>query len=140
MRDALHKTPIAEKNPGLVINYREAVAIELRRQHFFGQRHADRIAKALPQRTRRRFDTKPGLVFGMARRAGAELPEISNFIDRQRIAGQVQQAVQQHRSVAVRQHEAVTIGPVWIYRIMLVVIIPEDFGDIRHAHRRARMA
>jgi len=42
--------------------------------------------------------------------------------------------------MAVRQYETVTVGPSWIRRIVLQVVIPEYFGHIRHAHWGARMA
>ena len=47
----------------------------------------------------------------MARGLGAELAEILDFVHRQGITRQMQQRVQQHRGMAVRQHEAVAVPP-----------------------------
>ena len=62
------------------------------------------------------------------------------LVDRQVVAGQVQQRVMQHRAVAVRQHEAVAVGPVRIGRVVPQVIAPQHLGDVGHAHRHAGMA
>ena len=51
---------------------------------------------------------------GWPGRLAVQLAEVLQLVDRQVVAGQVQQRVQQHRAVAVRQHEAVAIGPVRI--------------------------
>ena len=48
-----------------------------------------------------------------------ELPEVPNLIHRQRISGQMQQTVKQHRAVAVRQDEAITVPPLRITRVVL---------------------
>ena len=40
-----------------------------------------------------------------------QLAEVLEVLDAERVAGQVQQRIQQHRAVAVRQHEAVAVGP-----------------------------
>ena len=52
----------------------------------------------------------------------------------------MQHRIQQHGRVAVRQHESVTVPPVRIARIELKHVAPQHFGDVRHAHGRARMA
>ena len=51
----------------------------------------------------------------------------------------MQQRVQQHRAVTVRDDEAIAIGPLRIAWVVLEVIVPEHFGDVGHAHRHARM-
>ena len=42
--------------------------------------------------------------------------------------------------MAVRQHEAVAVEPMWIGRIELHEILEENGRDVGHAHRRAGMA
>ena len=61
-------------------------------------------------------------------------------LDRQVVAGQVQQRVLQHRAVAVGQHEAVAVEPLRIVRVVAQEVVPQHFGDVGHAHRHARMA
>jgi hypothetical protein len=69
-----------------------------------------------------------------------QLAEMADFVDRQVVARQVQQRIQEHRAVAVRQHEPVAVGPVRIRRIVFEVVAPQHFGDFGHAHRHAGMA
>ena len=58
-----------------------------------------------------------------------QLAEVLQLVDRQVVAGQMQQRVLQHRAVAVRQHEAVAIGPVRVGRIVAQVTVPQRDGD-----------
>ena len=80
-------------------------------------------------------------VFGMAGGLAVDLAKALQLIQRHVLdAGQVQQAVEQHRAVAVRQHEAVAIEPMRIGRVELHEILVENGRDVGHAHRRAGMA
>ena len=56
------------------------------------------------------------------------------------IAEQVQQPVEQHRAVPVRQHEAVAVGPVRRLRVEAQESGEQHGGDVGHAHRHAGMA
>ena len=55
-------------------------------------------------------------------------------------AGQVQHRPEQHRGMAVRQHEAVAIGPDRVLRIEAHDAVPERVDQRRERHRRAGMA
>ena len=68
------------------------------------------------------------------------MTELLEVFDAEIVAAQMQQGIDQHGTMAIGQHEAVTVGPLWVSRIMLKVIVPQHFGDIRHAHRGARVA
>ena len=52
----------------------------------------------------------------------------------------LQQRVDQHRAVAVAQHEAVAVRPVGIGRVVPEVAVPQHLGNVGHAHRGAGMA
>ena len=65
--------------------------------------------------------------------------KLRSSLDRQVVAGQMQQRVLQHRAVAVRQHEAVAVRPMRIRGVVAQVPIPQRDRDLRHAHRHARM-
>jgi len=39
----------------------------------------------------------------------------------------------------IGEHKAVTINPLRIGRVVLKKIVPENLGDVRHAHGRARV-
>ena len=57
-----------------------------------------------------------------------------------RVAGQMQQRIEQHRAVAVRQHDAVAVGPGRIGGQELQVPREERRRDLGHAERHALMA
>ena len=42
--------------------------------------------------------------------------------------------------MTIRQHETVAVGPGGIGRVVAEVVIPQYFGDIRHAHGCPRVA
>ncbi|MPN16149.1 hypothetical protein SDC9_163487 [bioreactor metagenome] len=52
----------------------------------------------------------------------------------------MQQRVDQHRAVAVTEHEAVAVRPLGVGRIVLEVVPPQHLGNFCHPHRGARMA
>lgn len=69
-----------------------------------------------------------------------QLPKALQLVQRQVIARQVQQTVQQHRAVTVAQYKTVTIRPKRVRRIVLQRVVPQHLGNVGHAHRRAGMA
>ena len=140
MRDALHHAAVADEHIGMMIDDGVAGPIEGGRERALRQRHAHRIGEALAERAGGGLDAEVHLALRVTRGLGAELPKILELLDRQGIAGQMQHGIQQHRCVAVRQHEAVAVPPSRIARIELKHVAPQHFGDVRHAHGRARMA
>lgn len=76
----------------------------------------------------------------MAGGFAVQLAELLELLDRQVVAGQVQQRVLQHRAVAVGQHETVAVEPLRVVRVVPEEIVPQHFGNIGHAHRHAGMA
>ena len=76
------------------------------------------LAEALAERPGRGLDAERVAVLGMAGRAGPELPEAPQLVQRHvRIAGQVEQRVEQHRAVAGREHEPVAVRPIRMLRV-----------------------
>jgi hypothetical protein len=70
----------------------------------------------------------------------APLPKTLELLDRHlRIAGEMQQRIEQHRGVAGRENEAIAILPRRRFRIVAHEIGPEDEGHVGHAHRRTGM-
>ena len=136
--DAFHQAAVTGDDICMVID--QGVA-EARVMQPFRQRHADGGGDTLPERPGRRLDPRRVAVFGMARGLGAQLAEVLQFAHgHARIAGQMQQAIEQHRPVARRQHEAVTIRPFWVRRIELQEPGEQHRRRIGHAHGHARMA
>ena len=69
-----------------------------------------------------------------------QLTKAFELLDRQVVAREVQQPVEQHRAVPIGEHEAVAVGPGRIAGMMLEVTRPQGNGDLGHAHRHAGMA
>jgi hypothetical protein len=74
------------------------------------------IGDALPQRPGRRLDARSLVGLGMPGRPAAPLPEGLQIVQAQVVAGQVEEAVEQHAAVSGRQHESVAVRPVRVTR------------------------
>ena len=120
MVDAFHQAAVAGDHPGAVI---DQIVAEHRVQMPLGDRHADRHRQALPQRAGGASTPGELEILGMPGAGAAELAEIADVLDRRaRIAGQVEQRVDQHRAMARRQHEAVAVGPFGLGGIELQIV------------------
>ena len=88
----------------------------------------------------------------MARAARTNLAELLNVIKRHREAtswctgciridhtGEVQERIEQHACVAVREDESITIGPVRRGGVIVERILPQRVAHRRKTHRRAGM-
>ncbi len=139
VRDALHEAPVAGKRIGEMIDNLQPRTIELRGEHLFRKRHADRVGESLPERPGGRLDAERRLVLRMTRRTAAELPKILDLLQTERIPRQIQERVQQHRTVTVRKHEAVAVDPEGIARIVLEKVAPQNLRNVGHAHGHAWM-
>ena len=140
VRDAFHQAAVAGKHPGEVVDDVVAGAVELGSQQLLGQGHAHSIGQPLPQRTSGGLHTRRDTYLGVTRGLGMQLAEVLDVVDGEVIAGEMQQRVQQHRAVAVGEHEAVTVEPPRLGGIMLEVCAPQGHGDVGHAHGHARVA
>ena len=139
MGDAFHQAAIAEENVGVVVNNGVLIGVELGSQRALGNRHAHTVGDALTQRAGGGFHARRIAVFRVTRGFGVQLTELFQIIDAEVVTGEVQQRINQHGAVAVGQDETVTIRPLGVGRIVFHVIVPQHFGDIGHAHGRARV-
>src|SRR5918996_4187611 len=88
--------------------------VEVLRQEPLGYGHPDGVGEALPQRSRRGLDPGGVAALGVPGRARAPLPERLELLQRQVVAAEVEQRVEQHGGVAAGEHEPVAIGPVGV--------------------------
>ena len=152
-RYALHHVAVAAHGINVVVEHREVRPIEMLRQPAPGERHADAVAAALPERAGRRLDPGGQVIFGMAGTFAADLPKPLDIVERDRglietlvfgidgfHAAEMQQRVEQHRGMAIGKHEAIAIGPDRIIGIEAQKILPERIDHRRQRHRRAGMA
>ena len=135
VRDAFHHAAITQERIGVVIHDIVTRTVKLRGQSTFSNCHTHRIRDALTQWASGGFYAWGIAVFWVTWSFRMQLTEVFQLGDWQVIASEVQQAINQHRAMAVRKHKAVTIGPIWIGRVVIHVIAPQDFRDISHTHR-----
>ena len=138
LADALHQAAVAGQHIGLVVD--ETVA-ELGIEVALGDGETHRVGDALAERARCRLDAGGMAEFGVARGLGAHLAEVLDLVERHvSVAGEMQQRIEQHRAVAGRQDEAVTVRPVRVGGVELEELGEQNGGNVRGTHRQARMA
>ncbi len=134
LADAFHEAAVAGQHPGVVV---DQVRTELGGELGFGNRHADRIGKALAQRTGGGLDAVGKVVFRVAGSLGMQLAEILDLIDGHvAVAEQVKRGIEQHRAVAGRKDEAIAIGPPGAGGIELHDLGKEHCRNVGAAHGR----
>ena len=135
MADPFHQAAITGNDIGVVVNKAGA---EFRGKMPFGHGHAHRIGKPLAKRPGGGFDSRCMAEFRMAGGDRPQLAEIADLRDGHiGMAGQVQQRIDQHRSVTGGQHKTVTVRPVRVCRIEFHMVGKQRGCRIRHAHRHA---
>src|SRR5919106_5806574 len=115
---AFHQVTVADNGISEVVDDLEPRPVVARRQMSLGDRHADTVAEALTQGTGGRFHAWRHLTFGMAGGAASPLAKLLDLFERDVIAGKIEHAVKQHRSVACRKDAAITVRPGRIARIV----------------------
>src|SRR5439155_9728350 len=89
------------------------------------ERHAHAVREALPERSGRDLDARRVAVLRMTRRPRTELAEVREVVEREPVPVEMEQRVQEHRSVAVGEDEAVAQRPRGIARIEAQMAVPE---------------
>ena len=135
--DALHQIAVAGDHEGTVVD--QLVAVD-GVQMPLGDRHSDRHGNALPERAGGDLDSRQLEILRVPGAGRAKLAEALDVVDRRpRVAGEIEQGVDQHRPVPSRQHEAVAVGPCGVARIELQVPCEQRRRSVGHAHRHSRM-
>ncbi len=135
--DALLQVAVAGDHVRPVIDDRAAVAVELRPEPPLGDGHADRVREALTERPGRRLDPRRQPRLRMTRGPRAPLAEPRQLVEREVVAGQVEERVEEHRGVPRRQDEAVAIRPLGVRRGVSEETRPEHVRHRGGAHRGA---
>ena len=138
LADALLQAAVADEGVGAVV---DDAGAEARVQVGLGHRHAEGVGDALAQRAGGHLDAGGGVELRMTFAARAEVAEGAHLLDADAlVAAEVQQRIQQHRAVAVGQHDAVAVGPGRIGGIELQVPRVQRRRDLGHAERHALVA
>ncbi len=139
---ALLHVAVAGDRVGVMVDQLVAVAVEARGEHALRQREADRVGDALAERPGRDLHARGALrlELGMAGGRAAELAEVLEVLERDPVAREVEDRVEEHRRVARRQHEAVAVEPLRVRRVVLHLVRVEAVGHGRQRHRSAGVA
>ena len=122
---AFHQIAIRDERISVMIHDGVIRSIVAGCEPGFGNGHAHAIAETLPERAGGNLHAGSVVAaLGMPRRVAAPLAEALDFVQRQIIAGEMQQAVEKHRTMPGRQHETVPVRPLWIARVVLQVARP----------------
>ena len=152
-RDALHQAAVAADGVDVVVEDLEARPVVAVGEPLLGDGHADAGGDALAERAGRRLDAGDPVVLGMPGRLAVELAEPADVVERHRRLAEplvvrvhrlrlreMQHRPEQHRGVAVRQHEPVAVGPDRVLRIEVHDAVPDRVDQRRERHRRAGVA
>src|ERR1700694_1976141 len=99
MRDAFHHVAIAGNEVDVVIED-SLVAVEDRGHVRLTDSHSNRITDSLPERSGSRLAAGCVTVLGVSGSLALPLAELLQIVESQIVAGEIEHAVQQHRSVA----------------------------------------
>ena len=139
-RDTFHQVAIAANAEDAMIEQPRIVALEacfeMPRRH----RHPNPVAEALAERAGGGLDAVGHAVLGMSGRFASELAKLLDVVERKVVAGEIEQAVEEHRAVAGRQHETIAAEPLRISRVVAHEPREEQIADRRHRHRHSAMA
>ena len=92
--------------------------IEIGGKPILCQRKTDAMGKPLTERSGRHFDTSRHKVLGVSRSLAMKLPELLQIVDRQFVSCEIQQGIQQHRTMSGRQNKPIAIEPMRVRRTM----------------------
>ena len=137
--DALHQVAVGADGIDPVTDDLVVRTVVPLGEETLGDRHPDAVAESLPERARRRLDTRRVAVLGMTRRPRAPLPELLQVSEREVVPREVKSGVLKDARVPGRQHEAVTVGPRRVGRVVAHELAVQEVREWRERHRGAGM-
>ncbi len=138
-RHALHQVTVADDRVGAMIDDLQPRPVVGRRQEALRQRHPDARREPGPERTRGHLHPDRVPVLRVPRRLRAPLAKALQLRQRQVVAAQVQQRVQQHRAVPGAQYKPVTVWPQRRLRVVYEELPPQHAAHHCGAHRHPRV-
>ena len=123
-RDALHQAAVSANGIDVVVEDLKAGPVVPVGEPLLGDGHADARRNALSKWTGRRLNARNPVILGVPRSFAVELAEVTDILERNRrvaesfvigihrlCAGEMEHGPEQHRGVAVREHEPIAVGP-----------------------------
>ena len=136
----LHEVAVADDPVDVVVDDLAVGPVEVLGEKALGDGHADAGGEARAERAGGQLDARRMAVLGVAGGAAAPLPELLKVLERDVVAAEVKQRVEQHRGVAGREHEAIAVRPAGVPRVVTEEAGPERVRHRGGAHRRAGVA
>ena len=136
---ALHQIAVGGEDVGEVAEDLVSGAVVARREVGLADRHAECVADALSERAGRGFDAARDVALRMPGRLARPLSEPLELIEREIVARQMKQRVEQRRAVARGEDETVAIPPARVLRIVAKEASPQHVSHRRRAHRQPGM-
>ena len=133
LRDAFLEATVAGEADHDVVEDLMLGGVEVRGGHLGGHGHTDDITGSLAERAGGGFDADGLAELRVTRGLGVELAEVLHFLEGQVEAGEVDPAVEEHRPVTGRKHEAVAIDPGGRGRVVAEEVAVEHRTDFSSA-------
>ena len=138
--NTLHGASIAEEAVGVVVDQVKAILVEDRPSMSLSNSKSDSIAETLTTRACRHLNAECTMPLRMSWCYAIHLAEVFKIFHCDLVAEEVEQRILQHASVAVGEHEAISVQPVWVGGIEGHEFVEENVGNWCHTHGRARVA
>ena len=151
-RDPFHQAAVPADGIDVVVEDVEARPVVALGEPFLSDGHAHARRHPLPERTGRRFDARDPVILRMSRRLAVELAKMPDIVERNgrlpqplvvRVhrlrSGEMEHRPEQHRGMAVGEHEPIAVGPDRILGIEGHHAVPDRIDQRRQRHRRAGM-
>src|SRR3954454_21251822 len=107
LRHTFHQIAVTADRVSVVVDNLVPGPVETSSEPCLRDGHSNRVTESLPKRPGSNFDADRVTAFGVSGRLASPFTETLQFVERQIIAGKMQQTVEQHRAVSGRQHETV---------------------------------
>ena len=138
--DAFHQIAVTGKDIGEVVDDLETGTVVATGQIPFrhGQTHA--VSETLAERSRRDFHPGRMSPLRMAGGMASPLPELSDLFERKVISRQVEEAIEEHRTMPSGQDKAVPVKPAGVRGVMFQKTSPQHISHGSSAERHSRMS
>ena len=134
--DAFHQVAVGDDAVDVMVEHGEAFAVKPGREMRAAHRHADAVGEPLAERPRCDLDAGREHVLRVAGSLRLPLAEALQFFEREVIARQVEERVDEHRAVPGGEQEAVAVRLLGVARGVAHDARPEDIGHRRGSERQ----
>ncbi len=134
-RYPLHEVAVRDERVGAVRHDLVPGPVEVVGEVALGDRHAHGVREALTERARRHLDAGRAAALRVAGRLAPPLAERLEVVEREVVAGEVEERVEERAPVPGREHEPVAVGPARVARVVGEVSLPEHVGHGRRSER-----